>query len=132
MSIEKYREIIREAEKDPDYWYAVPAAEFSADIARLMAEKGVNRAELARRLGTTRPHVTQLLRGDAKLQLLTMVKVALALDAAVHVHVADRHAVTRWIDSFKGKGGDSLFVFDLESDRGFAPTAAQNTVTTYG
>jgi len=129
MSVEKYREVIRDAEQDPEYWHAVPATEFSVEVVRRMAELRVTRAELARRLGTTRAHVTQLLRGDARLQLLTMVKVALALDAAVHVHVADRHAVTRWIDSHNG---GNLFVLDVEGIGGVASTAAQNQVVTYG
>lgn len=30
--------------------------------------------------------------------LLTMVKLAMALDGALHVHIADQRAVTRWKD----------------------------------
>jgi transcriptional regulator with XRE-family HTH domain len=63
-----------------------------------MEEQKVSRAELARRLGTSRAYVTKLLGGNANFTLQTMTKVAMALEATVHVHVADQKAVTRWID----------------------------------
>ena len=63
-----------------------------------MEEQKVSRAELARRLGTSRAYVTKLLGGNANFTLQTMTKVAMALGSTVHVHVADQRAVTRWID----------------------------------
>src|SRR5882762_434089 len=97
MSI-NYRRMLDQAASDVEYWHAVPATEFARDIARLMAEQKVKRAELARRLNTSRANVTKLLRGDARLNLVTMAKVAMALNAVVHVHVSDRYATTRWRD----------------------------------
>jgi transcriptional regulator with XRE-family HTH domain len=128
MSIDKYRDILREAERDSEYWLAVPATEFASEVARRMTEQKVSRAELARRLGTTRANVTKLLRGDARLKLQTMARVAMALNATVHVHVADRYAVTRWIDVFSS--GQSL----IPSAKGSAParTPAENQVAIYG
>jgi len=130
MSIDKYRDIIREAEHDSEYWHALPATEFAIEIARLMSEQKVSRAELARRLGTSRANVTKLLRGDARLKLLTMAKVAKALDAVVHVHVADRYVVTRWLD--RHSSGASFVRAD--ADTGSAPraTPAENQVAVYG
>ncbi len=128
MDIDKYREILREAERDSEYWHAVPATEFASEVARRMNEQKVSRAELARRLGTTRANVTKLLRGDARLKLQTMAKVAMALNAAVHVHVADRYAVTRWIDVFSS--GESV----IPAASGSAPirTPAENQTAVYG
>lgn len=97
-NLDRYRGMFREAESSVDYWTGLPIVEFTEDICRLMDEQKVSRAELARRLGTSRAYVTKLLGGDANFTLLTMVKVAMALGAAVHVHVADRNAVTRWRD----------------------------------
>ncbi len=127
MAIDKYRDMLRDAERDPDYWHSVSATEFATEIARLMREQKVTRAELARRLGTTRPNVTKLLRGDARLKLQTMAKVAMALGAVVHVHVADRYAATRWIDSFST---DSV----IPGESGSLPVAtpAENQVAVYG
>ncbi len=81
-----------------DYWVAGPVIEFTTDIGRLMDEQGVSRAELARRLGTSRAYVTKLLGGNANFTLETMTKVAMALGTVVHVHVAPQNAVVRWKD----------------------------------
>jgi transcriptional regulator with XRE-family HTH domain len=101
MSIEEYGRFIAEAEARPEYWQAIPLMEFAEEVTRRMRQQGMNRAELARRLGTTRANVTKVLRGDRTLELSTMVRVAWALDGAVlHLHIADREALTRWFDSY--------------------------------
>lgn len=97
-NLERYRRFLQEARKSVDYWVSGPITEFAEDIWRLMEEQKVSRAELARRLGTSRAYVTKLLGGNANFTLQTMTKVAMALGATVHVHVADQKAVTRWID----------------------------------
>ena len=97
-SMERFRQFIREAESSVDYWVDGPITEFAEDVWRLMEEQKVSRAELARRLGTSRAYVTKLLGGNANFTLQTMTKVAMALGATVHVHIADQKAITRWID----------------------------------
>jgi transcriptional regulator with XRE-family HTH domain len=97
-SLERYRRKLQEARSSVDYWVDGPITEFIEDVWRLMEEQKVSRAELARRLGTSRAYVTKLLGGNANFTLQTMAKVAMALGAQVHVHVADREALTRWID----------------------------------
>jgi transcriptional regulator with XRE-family HTH domain len=95
---EKYRHFIQEAQGSVDYWADIPITEFGEDVCRLMEEQGVSRAELARRLGTSRAYVTKLLGGNANFTLQTMAKVAMALGSAVHVHVACKDRVVRWYD----------------------------------
>lgn len=102
--IERYRQMFQEAESHPDYWIDGPISEFTEDLARLMKEQGVTRAELARRLGTSRAYITKMLGGNANFTLLTMVKLAMVLDGAVHIHISDKRAVTRWRDKIPGKG----------------------------
>jgi transcriptional regulator with XRE-family HTH domain len=97
-NLERYRQFVAEAKQSVDFWVDGPITEFAEDIWRLMEEQKVSRAELARRLGTSRAYVTKLLGGNANFTLHTMTKVAMALGATVHVHVADQRAVTRWID----------------------------------
>lgn len=52
-------------------------------VARLMREKGVKKAELARRLGKSRAWATQLLSGKANMTIRTFAEVAYALGAEV-------------------------------------------------
>lgn len=97
-SLERYDRMFKEARQTVDYWVAVPIDEFNEDICMLMEKQGVSRAELARRLGTSRAYITKLLDGNANFTLETMTKVAMALGAAVHVHLAPQDAVVRWKD----------------------------------
>lgn len=103
-SADKYRGFFTRAESSPDYWMGGPIAELTEDICRLMEEKKISRAELARRLGTSRAYVTKLLDGNANFTLATMVKLAMALDGALHLHIADRRAATRWYDEMPAEG----------------------------
>jgi len=94
----RYRKMFEEAEASIDYWMAVPVIEFSEELCRLMEEQNVSRAELARRIGTSRAYITRLLAGSANFTLATMVKLAMAFDGVLHVHIADKRAITRWQD----------------------------------
>jgi plasmid maintenance system antidote protein VapI len=98
VDIEHYRKVLKEARSDADYWMGVPVLEFSDELYRLMEEQKVSRAELARRIGSSRAYITKLLGGGANFTLLTMVKLAMAFDGALHVHISDQRAVTRWRD----------------------------------
>ena len=97
-NLERYRQGLQEARSSVDYWVDGPITEFIEDVWRLMEEQKVSRAELARRLGTSRAYVTKLLGGNANFTLQTMTKVAMALGSQVHVHVAGQDVLTRWID----------------------------------
>lgn len=106
-SLERFREFVREVETSVDYWAAGPITDFIEDVWRLMEEQKISRAELARRLGTSRAYVTKLLGGNANFTLQTMAKVAMALGSQVHVHVAGRDVLTRWIDELPAQQQDA-------------------------
>ncbi len=105
-NLERYRHFLQEARKSVDFWVDGPITEFAEDIWRLMEEQKVSRAELARRLGTSRAYITKLLGGNANFTLQTMTKVAMALGSTIHVHVADQKAITRWIDELPTEEAD--------------------------
>lgn len=52
-------------------WQERAKLEYAQDIQSLMDRKGISRAELARRLGTSQANITQALRGDRNLQIET-------------------------------------------------------------
>lgn len=93
-----YRELIERAEESPDFWRNVTAVEFTREVHQRMTELGVNRSELARRLGHSKAYVTKLLSGNANFTLLTMIKVAMALHSIVHTHIADKNVISLWHD----------------------------------
>jgi|SRR6185295_98354 len=97
-TVERYRKFVERAEASPFYWHEVAVDEFIMDLHRRMEEQHVSRAELARRIGTSRAYITKLLGGNANFTLTTMVKLAMALGGAVHVHISDQKCYTTWQD----------------------------------
>lgn len=65
-------------------------AETVAEIRRIMSRQGVTAAELARRLGQTPGHVSQMLTGDRNLTLRTVARILHALDATGRVQASIR------------------------------------------
>lgn len=102
MSLAKYRDFLESVKTSPDYWHEGAVLEFTLDLQRRMEEQGVSRAELARRLGTSRAYITRLLGGDANFTLMTMVKLSMAVGGALHLHISDQKATTRWQDTLSG------------------------------
>lgn len=84
--------------EDPEYRRLFAIEGLVADtaelVARLMEERGVNKAELARRLGKSRARVTQLLSGKANMTIRTLAEIACALDAEVRLS-AETHRMSR-------------------------------------
>ena len=77
--------------------------DFALALERVMVQKGVNRAGLSRRIGTSPAAVSVALRGDANLTIDRMVRLAAAIDATVHIHVASQAANVHWMESFSGQ-----------------------------
>src|SRR5215813_2957277 len=83
-----FPDLFAQAEQHADYWVAGAILEFTEGVVREMERQGVTRTELARRLGTTPAYVTKILRGKANFTLETMVRLARALGAELHVQIA--------------------------------------------
>jgi len=97
-----YEEQKARFEKDPEYWVEEMRFAFSDEVGRMMEERGVTRAELARRLNSSPAYVTRLFRALFNPTLLTLAKVAVALDAKVALHLSPREAArTEWLDLVK-------------------------------
>jgi plasmid maintenance system antidote protein VapI len=93
---------LAEAEKSPEYAAEHAKMDFAVGIERRMKQIGVSRTEFARLLGTSGSAVSVALRGDANLTIDRMVRMAHALDAQVHVHVAARSSRVRWFETRDG------------------------------
>jgi plasmid maintenance system antidote protein VapI len=103
MSLAKYWEFLDRGKTSPDYWHEGAILEFTLELERRMKEQDISRAELARRMGTSRAYITKLLGGNANFTLMTMVKLSMAVGGALHLHISDREATTRWQDTLPQK-----------------------------
>lgn len=86
MSTDSYSAMVADAKGSVDYWLDIAQTDFAREVHRRMKDMAVSPAELARRMGTSKAYVSQLLAGG-NFTLLTMVKIAMALGSVVHVNL---------------------------------------------
>jgi transcriptional regulator with XRE-family HTH domain len=79
--------MLEEARQSVDYWAEGSIVEFTEALWARMEEEKVSRAELARRLGTSKAYVTKVLGGNANFTLYSLAKLALAVGAKVRVSI---------------------------------------------
>lgn len=87
MTSKNFSDLFARAEEHEDYWVAGAILQFTEDVVREMERQGITRTALAQRLGATPAYVTKLLRGKVNFTLTTMVRLARALDAELHVQL---------------------------------------------
>lgn len=90
MSKRTFKDLFRDAEKSDAYRTELAILRFTEDMVRAMGDKGVTRAELARRIGTSPAYVTKILRGSTNFTLATIVRIAHALNMRVDVRLEPR------------------------------------------
>jgi transcriptional regulator with XRE-family HTH domain len=91
----KYRDLMASLRLSVDYWLGLNQIEFTNDLQRIMAESGMNQSEIAERYGAKQPFISKVLAGSANLTLRTMVKLAMAAGAVLHVQLAREDEVVR-------------------------------------
>jgi plasmid maintenance system antidote protein VapI len=94
-----FRSLFEQAEQTSEFWRQAATLDLAEELSCLMAESGMTRAELARRLGTSPASVTQTLRADRNLTLETMTRLAMVFGRRVCIHLAPQQSVTTWKDS---------------------------------
>jgi plasmid maintenance system antidote protein VapI len=99
---DKFSRLLEDAEGTVEYWRDIAMTDFTRGLHDRMRRMHVTHAELARRMGTSRPYVTRLLEGG-NFTLETMVKLTMALGGVVRVHIADRDALTHWKDEISAE-----------------------------
>ncbi|TAK72259.1 MAG: XRE family transcriptional regulator, partial [Dehalococcoidia bacterium] len=70
--------------------------------------RGVSRAELAERLGTSRAYVTKLLEGQENMTVKTLVRVANALEMKVAMKLVPRQRASRPVTSGRSAGASKV------------------------
>jgi len=92
-----FEDSIRSAEQSPEYWVEVALLEFVHSLSKIMLARGeVSKKKLADLVGVKPPTLSRWLNGNENLTVSTMCRLAFALGAAVHIHVADQHDMGRW------------------------------------
>ena len=69
----------RELLSSKEYWLATIQLDLYAQLEAYMKENGVNRTQLAEKLGVTKGYVTQVLNGDFDHKISKLVELSLAI-----------------------------------------------------
>jgi transcriptional regulator with XRE-family HTH domain len=88
MDLSDYERIASDHRRRPRLCREELILDVTEVLTQAMAASGVTRAELARRLGSTRGHITQLLAGGRNVTLGTIAEIANALGCTVEVKLA--------------------------------------------
>ena len=101
MSVkDKYKNALVNLESSIDYWSEGVVLDFTDELAKVMHENDISRAELARRIKKSSPYITKVFSGEANFTIETMTKLALAVDHIVKIHVAPKGVRTVWRDIY--------------------------------
>ncbi len=92
MTEPSFRQLFDDARRMPEYWEEGAIIAFTEALSAAMAEQGITRTELARRLGTSQAYVTRVLGGNANFTLKTMTKLAFALGMQLNVGLRPQQA----------------------------------------
>ena len=104
MKAKSFDELYKEARRKDAYRVADAIYSFTEELNRIAQLEGVSRAELARRLGTSAAYITKVFRGDANFTVESMVRLARAVGARGHIHLAPDPPTTDFLDLEKASG----------------------------
>jgi transcriptional regulator with XRE-family HTH domain len=91
----------KELESNIDYLLEEQKVEVLEEIVAIMERKKISRAELARRMGTSRAYITKLLRMNINFTLESLVKIAHSIGSKISIHFHQPEAKPIWFDIYK-------------------------------
>ena len=98
---ESFDEMFQRAEERTGYWVELAKLGFTEDMLGRMKELGVNKSQLAQKLGAPPALVTRLASGHNNFTIQTMVRIARALSCEFRCHLQPSGTKTCWIDVLK-------------------------------
>lgn len=85
MGVSRADQVFDEIRRGLGYHVEAAKLDFALELKRAMDREKVTHAELAERLGVSRPMVSKLLGGDANVTIETMVKATRCLNSTLHL-----------------------------------------------
>ena len=102
-----YKEKIQKFHDDVDFLTETTILDLTEKIVHKMQRAGLSRADLAQKLGVSKPFVTKLLNGNPNMTIKTMASIAHALECELNVELCPKgfeirtFAVPKKIDAGK-------------------------------
>jgi len=92
MKKKSFKELFEEARKSEEYWIAYAKLDFTEDLYRLMEERGMKKADLAKKIGKSSAYITKVFKGNANFTLETMVRLVRVLGGKLKIGVEKEEA----------------------------------------
>jgi transcriptional regulator with XRE-family HTH domain len=78
--VQWWQDLTKGLEDDPVYWAEAIANRLAIEIKKQLDARGLSQKDLANRLGVSSSYVSQILNGQSNMTLMTLCKLAHALD----------------------------------------------------
>jgi transcriptional regulator with XRE-family HTH domain len=96
QGVRPYEEVLKELEatktdydKDPEFVFRFIRAQIAQDVHRILEERGIKPAELARQMGVDRQWVNNILNESGNLTIKSVARVTCALGCAIGFRIAE-------------------------------------------
>lgn len=85
--MKSFRELREEAVRGDAYWIDRAVLSFLSQITEQMQEKSLTKADLAKKMGSSKAYLSKVFSGSPNFTVATMVRLARAVHASVEIHV---------------------------------------------
>jgi len=115
MSKKIHHKLYEEIKEDEEYLLEELRVCIIEEIIQSMESKGIDQAELARRLKTSRAYITKLFNTSINLTLASLVKISKALGTKISMHLHLPEARVFWYDVYEKQEPATIgFIVDKE------------------
>ena len=85
-----FADTFQDAMQHDEFWTEYAILEFTTQLSQTIKQKGISKAEFARRMETSPAYITKIFRGDANLTIASMVKLARCADMEFHTVLKEK------------------------------------------
>jgi transcriptional regulator with XRE-family HTH domain len=103
MAIKKHHDLFEEIKEDEEYLLEELRVCIIEEIIQSMESEGIDQAELARRIKTSRAYITKLFNTSINLTLASLIKITKALGVKISLHFHHPEARVAWFDAYDKK-----------------------------
>lgn len=93
MAMRSYREMVAKEQSSDVFRIESAKLDFAFGVNGLLKEKGLSQSDIAAKLNVSQAYVSKALRGDVNLTIASMVRLAGAAGAMVHIDVRSAEQV---------------------------------------
>lgn len=98
MATMRLKDLVKRADVSQSIAIEGAKLDFALSLSEMMEREGVKKADLAERLGVSRPMVTKILRGNSNLTIETMVRASSAVSGKLQIGVIPESSTGHWVE----------------------------------